>query len=394
MSKTVIVFSTYYNSPFGDDYLFSGISPQRFTSQKLCDYLWDDFKAITGSGNSSVGWNDVYGYFTDEVRDVVEQEVQKRMEKTQKELGCFINSHNEFNSYKDKDSNVIFSCIQKIRIAAKKNNDEESKKLLERDEYKKLIELLEKCRRDKKDYIIEVLKETDSLKLTNSIKGKNHQKTFSFGFPSGYGIDSDICKEIPWFYYRFSFYEIKASKENEEFCVYAVWPLDPQGAKDNTNGWMEALTDQFLTCNDNKDAENLYLVLHNKDIELNSTYKVLKIDKIGNTTRFLALFQHNDWVGDLLKEKKSLSNVKKDVEAHIYVRGVLFPLADMIKKGDVKSLKSKLNDVNIKNAIKNERIKEIVPLLEDDMSNNTANQDDMTIELINLLNKEIELVEK
>lgn len=392
MSKTVIVFSTYYNSPFGDNHLFSKISPSRFTSRKLCDFLWDDFKAITKYGNSSVGWKDVSDYLTDEMRNDMVQEAKRQIEKNNQELSCFINSHKEFNGYKDKAPNEIFSCIQKLKIAAKMNSDEESKKLLEKEDYKTLIDLVEKCRRDVNDYIIEILKETNSLKLTNSIKDKDTQKTFSFGFPSGYSIDSDICKSKPWLYFRFSFYEIKDSIDNEEIYIYAVWPLDPQGAKDNTDGWVEALTDQFLICNDNEDADSFYLILHNKDIESNSTFKVLKIDKIGSTTRFLALFQHSDWVGDLLEEKVNLNDVKNEVEAHIYERGVLFPLLDMIKEGDGKSLKTRLGEV--KDAIKDERIKEIVRLLEDDMSDNTPNQDDMTIELINLLNKQIKLVEK
>jgi hypothetical protein len=119
-----------------------------------------------------------------------------------------------------------------------------------------------------------------------------------------YIFNGDSKKREPWLTYRFSYYEL--NNNSNDVKVYAVWPLSEGLSPKDDDGnypWVDALSDQFLSKKlGNDDATDLYLILHDKDIE-RSIFKVI-IDDIWKNkyTRHVALFQHIDAIGAFLEK--------------------------------------------------------------------------------------------
>lgn len=146
---------------------------------------------------------------------------------------------------------------------------------------------------------------TDLLKYIVSCPNKDYEKIKSIKLD----IDCDLnTYEIGW---RFKLYKLKLP-EGCCFSVYAVWALN-ESVKHDEFKWYEALCKEIKN-QEGKGVEEIYLFLHDKDIE-SSTFKVRHYNKTNKDTTdncdfsFLedgaklnvALFQHNDKIGGILK---------------------------------------------------------------------------------------------
>lgn len=132
-------------------------------------------------------------------------------------------------------------------------------------------------------------------------------------------------KEDPWFEYRFSLFRIE--EESSENFVYAVWPLVTAAKK--SEEWYEALVDEIMSrhAKDNDPDLNIeiYLILHDKDINLSSPEKFIESHKEFSWKekikykRTIAIFQHvinaNPIYSDVIKNGSlSPDDIIKELE--------------------------------------------------------------------------------
>ena len=88
---------------------------------------------------------------------------------------------------------------------------------------------------------------------------KDNQQPFDIYNNEAIGNNEKKKKEN-WVWNRFSYYKLK-QEEPSDIAVYAVWALKKIAQQE---AWIEALTEQFH--NLNNDAEDIFLIIHNKDI--------------------------------------------------------------------------------------------------------------------------------
>lgn len=312
MSKTVIVFSTRFNSPHQKNCLFNEGSSSRdiFTSQELADYFWEDIKKDKDYLKSLL--TDEY-YVNQQKKDLVDF-----LKKYQNDFIEVI----KYNNIKTPFSIEDYTWIGDIFV--------------EDIDFPLKNELREK-------YIAfkESSDNTEFFETNNGLELCNNLRADPNAIQESFNLDPDKPSvNGPWLAYRFSYYKLDNS--DNDVSVYAVWPLlRPSPQIDGKYTWVEVLTNQFLT-KFNPYAEEIYLILHDKDIE-ESLFKVIIDDKFGKATRLVALFQHVDDMGFFLehpseKEPIEIKNYVKSIVIDARVRKWLFDAFDHIANDNIDQL--------------------------------------------------------
>ncbi len=383
MSKKVIVFSTYFNSPFRDDVLFNPKSSTPFpmSDKKLCDYFWNDIK---DNINAKDVLKELPSYIKNEGKDEIEGKIRPIINDAYKELEAFVSKYKEIID-KDLTSKKInkdneYKWIKTLKILMDLNKLEDSQL------YMDLFDKYKKC--DEESIKIDFMRTKGSQWIADNLKNEGQQEKFNV-----YLTKDRETPPAPWIYHRFSYYRL--NDFSDDVVVYAVWPIeegspvkDEENKKWLDNAWIDALSTQFLTLNE--DAEKLYLILHDKDIKCNEISGVLDYPRLDSqtTVRTIALFQHTGEFGEILKDAGQTSKDLLDyVESKLTTRGLLFDLYELAIKGNLSEIKVKiLSDDKFKN------ITNIISNL-DEKSLQEGKQDIEYLRLISILNDEIKNIE-
>lgn len=379
MSKNVIVFSTYFNCPFQKDSLFNLESSTSLpmTDKELCDFLWDDIKE---NPNAKSVLDELPLYLNDESKNEIEEEARQREGNVCKELGEFVNNNKEvldnvlekYNVIRDDNYNWI--KMLDLLMTAKKDEMKGSQVF---------IDLFAKGEKYKGNHKLEILKKKDSRWIARNLLNEGEQKKYNIYLQEGTTAD-----HAPWIHHRFSYYRL--NDFSDEVVVYAIWPIElSYPIIDKKNVWIDNLSKQFLSLNN--DVENLYFVLHDKDIKTNVISGTIDYPQLDNkAVRTVALFQHTGEFGQFLKDKDKTSvDVLKFVTLKLTTRGQVIELYEQTIKGDLstmKVIKDKLPDDKFKN------IKDIISRL-DENSLQEGKQDMEYYRLIAVLNDEIRKIE-
>jgi len=308
MSKNIILFSTYFNTPIREDYLFNSNSIESQVPRKvMAGYFWNLLKK---DGSERI-WSQVYSYLKEDARKELDIEVKhlyiEQKNASSSHLDCCIKKAQDTIS-KDfpltdfSDSNWLSDLI----MGMDENEDERKESSLYEElinSYYEYYELEQKWSAN--SFRLEVLKSKDISWLTENISNVEQQESYQIYFPKGINSEYETCKGKPWFYNRLSFYKLKGS--DDELSIYAIWPISTPSniEKDGTYSWIETLTNEILSNDINNQCENLYLVLHNKDIE-QIPFKIFDTEllKRGDIRRTVILFQHKEdnVIGHMLQQ--------------------------------------------------------------------------------------------
>ncbi len=371
MSKTVIVFSTRFIDPLFDDRLFSKGHYDRevFSSKKLADFFWDDIKKDTVFLESLLTTDN---YFVNEKK----QDLIQFLSKNQDSFKNLIKENNIQTSFSTEDftwTGDIFAEDIDLPLI-----EELSEKI---EAYYNSIEKTQ-------------IENEDSLTLCGRLKKDTNN------VQTPYNLDKEANTQLspgPWLHYRFSYYKLK-NKNSDDVAVYAVWPLYNISPLVNGNSpWVEALVDQFLNVL-NPGAEELFLILHDNDIEDHTPFKVIIDDKLGRTSRHVALFQHDsiDEIGSFLLKAPN-NSCPEDVRDYVEeifiearIRNWLFEAYDYITNDDIYKLWKaaanliKLNEKEFKD------IYEIADKIEGGTPTATKQHlDELKLNLISILNQKL-----
>ena len=366
MSKTVIVFSTHRISPLVKNGLFSNVEPKLFTSDILADYFWNRIKK-----------NDEY------LKSLLTS-------------GCFPTSERkELIDFLDNNKEELETSIKKIipTLSISKTDFKwigdiiaTAKHFTLRNELKQKYNAFKSSINNN----IDIIKRKRGLELCNDLEKNSKQ--------ASYDLDPyNPSVEGPWLYYRFCYYELN---NKPDISVYSVWPLhfnSPQ--QDGKYQWVVALTDQFLSDKlGNNDATELYLILHDNDIEDHTPFKVIIDDTIGKTARYVALFQHEnrDEIGEFLLNTSndcSPEHIKSYVEEQIMVARIrkwLCDAYDHIINNDVDKLWGAAAELIKLDNDKFKCIYEIADKIEGGTPTATKQHlDQLKLELLKILNEKL-----
>ena len=414
MRKTVIVFSTRYISPLVQEGLFSegnfNNEPKPFSSVLLANYFWDDIINFT-THNSDTEKEKVKkeNYFKTILNDQYFKK-NKLMELLSLGQGRrdFIQLVSKLAFYSkkcDENTNAINDLIRQYSpttIITKNNYDWVRELILDltpelQTEWKWLLELFQHWDRYYGTVKTKILTKNGQWVS----KRLNNEATLNQKPPQNLD-NGNIEKPGPWLAYRFSYYQHNMS--DECVAVYAVWPLNYPSEKneDGKYQWIEALTDQFLRIN--PDVEDLYLVLHDEDIE-QTIFKVLDEDKgevkIDSTTtvtakRHIALFQHVDRMGTFLKnppidiDSKGILDFVKQMLIHERQRILLCNAYDYFENNDIDQLSKSTDELFSLDSNNYNDIHTTVS----ELKNDSSKSDDVLVELkkklITLLNQRLQ----
>lgn len=321
--KTVIVFSTYYNSPIGEaigeDWLFNAKSTESMpmTGSLLCNHLWESIVNDKNNGPDllKIIWDQ---YLIDESKN----ELAERIEELQKNY--LTQLHKNIKDYiKDKPSVASYfqGDLEEIDFASyplwKAKKISESCK--DKETSQSFEEILHEYKVNSSNAPIEVLKKQSGSWVSQHLRKEGQQDAYEIKFPSNFNPSSRELADKPLMSYRFSYYRLRGCSDDNTM-VYAIWPLDTPA--DDAEWWINALSEQF-----SKDTEQLYLILHAKDIDPRIVFDVAPPDKYGNTNRYVALFQHSGHIGDFLKKEHSIKEVYDfvvdNVRNYYYLREAL-----------------------------------------------------------------------
>lgn len=340
MSKLVIVFSTYYNAPFGEgDYLFSDERTEivPFTSQDLCDYFWSKNKDLLSGYIAS----DPEQYLSEKSLTDINDEIVKIIKDCQTELSKYLEGNKDLlTNYLKENESIIkdynggdslefttdgFDWINTLLMLIEGN-------ILKYDNMGVIKEMQSRLDSipDFNNAFIEFLKSKDGFWLSQNLSNSGDQNPLDMSIAQG------MCfNKGPWLYRRFSYYKYDVKDDSNDVSVYAVWPLGNVSLDDNGKKvWIEALTEQFLSLGENADVQTLYLILHDKDIEKETPFTIYSIDEVNKPSnssekvyRCVALFQHVDRIGKFLMNKKlekdgknkSLEDIKQFISKEVSV---------------------------------------------------------------------------
>ena len=336
MSKIVIVFSTYYNSPVSEEYLFSKetTTPGRFSSKQLCDYFWKQVDLKTIAEHRS-------DYLSKMALTELQTKIKELKEVRKTELKDYLNKNKDaIDNYLKKNANTLalstddFDWIAELSFI---DPNAENNVIIHG-----LIDKYDEFNKNDTETCIDVIKNHfDGVWLSKNLKDTGSQTPLDTVLASGVTFGENR----PWLHYRFSYYKFnKLEGEPDDVSVYAVWPLQNPSPDDNgKKSWIEALTDQFLSLEENADVEVLYLILHDKDIE-STPFKIFLVDEVMNkqsqkVSRYVALFQHTDEIGKFLGSRKlddkvkSLEDIKQIVSKQVSIDHFAKQIAEKVNIG-------------------------------------------------------------
>lgn len=296
MSKTVIVFSTRYIHPLVKNGIFSEGHYHRkpFKSNKLANFFWDRIevqrkKAIL----NEMVFTEKY-FKIEKLKELPEAiELLSCLNDNKEYINTYIQTHKLDISYDTDGFEWITVLLKQMRTDD--SSDQTIKESLS-EKFKKY----KNCLLQDDEHL---------LWICENLRDDIEQEPFSI-------FNGDSNRREPWVAYRFSYYELQ--NNTNDVKVYAVWPLSVPNSKDDDGNyqWVDALSKQFLSKElGNDDATDLYLILHDKDIE-RSIFKVIIDDMTDNASRHVALFQHIDAIGAFLEKTNTdcVESIKKFVE--------------------------------------------------------------------------------
>jgi len=348
--KTVIVFSTYYNSPIWEDRLFSlkTAKPMPMTGNLLCNFFWKSIISDKNNGEELIRkvWN---LYLTEKGKIELEKEINDRKSRQLSKLIEFINKNPKVKErLNDKVEDMDFDNYLLYK-AGKISKDFE----YELELYQNAIN----------NAPLEVLKEKDGAWVSMHLKNEGQQDAYEMKFPSNFNPSSSELKNKPLLSYRFSYYKLIEESETE---VYAVWPLDTPA--NDENEWIEALSEQF-----GKNANHLYLILHAKDVNPDIVFKVIPLEKYDDADRFVALFQHSGAIGAFLRGEHSIDEICEFVENSVKNYYYIMEASKLLAKEDF----DKLEEICSILPDKYKELKDTAERLKDDATKDAVKDEDI-----------------
>jgi len=352
MSKTVILFTTYFITPNKKSGLFgeNAVDEQKLiTGEKLQNFFWDRLKE-----NKTYQEN----YLANYIKNPASIRVN--------------------NNSTDEDG--ISNLLKKHGIDVK---DPEAGKKLQRaliqenkpDEALGVTEELEKFYKQCSEVSLE---DKDFNWLVEEINPNKAQEPFD--------IYIERPPEAPWLYNRLCYYKLK-DVDRDDTSVYAIWALNSPAEQ---NEWIEALTDQVI--NLDKDVEEIILVLHNKDIG-NSGFKVVESSKsleyknVSNNKilRSVVVFAHVDEVGRMLDDNsRATAKEMYDFLASQIDVDMKFSLVHTLANGE-DLLEKELNELEITEPELREKREHLKLLMQDLKKESSAKKKYELIYEINML---------
>lgn len=344
--KTVIVFSTYYNSPIGEaigeDWLFNAKSAESMPmfGPLLCNHLWENIVNDKNNGPELLRkiWNQ---YLIDEGKNELTGRIEELQQNNLNQLHEYIKNNPNVASHLQGDLKEIDFASYPLWKAKKISESCKNKETVQ-----SFDEILHEYKVNTSNAPIEVLKKQTGVWVSQHLKKEGQQDAYEIKFPSNYNPSSSELADKPLMSYRFSYYRLRGCSDDNTM-VYAVWPLDTP-AEDGKE-WINALSEQF-----GKDAMQFYLVLHAKDIDPTIVFDVVKPDKYCEVDRFIALFQHAGHIGDFLKREHSIKEVHDFIEDNVRNYYYLKEALIFLKHYDFDNMKSACSNLlgnydNIKN---------------------------------------------
>lgn len=98
--------------------------------------------------------------------------------------------------------------------------------------------------------------------------------------------------------------------------AYALWPLEKYCNKENWEKWYDAITEEILSLEENKNCKEIYLALHNRDLFPQHDYDFLPdpAKRDDGIVRKVLVFQHaNDKAHAILNKKGSANEIVESV---------------------------------------------------------------------------------
>lgn len=320
MSKTAILFTTYYISPVKE-----GV----FSKEAV-----GDSHVLTGEKIIGLLWK----------RLVEDKEYQKNHL-----LSCIKNPESISKPPVDPrlENPVIKELLAKYNIIPSSDSDWTNlllEKMLDENESEERV-----CEASS------ILSSSVSLDPIISLENKNFPWLLENILPdkeqAPFSIyNSENFRPGQWLYDRFCYYELKQTNQ-ADVSVYAIWALKPSV---NEAEWIEALTEQVLQLS--TDTQELFLVLHNKDIG-DSTFKVIEsantiyiksreLTKNRRLTRTVAVFAHVDEIGRLLERKGTTpQDIRNLLIDKCLGREKLLSLEQNLTLGHFESAKKDIDDL-------------------------------------------------
>lgn len=301
MSKTVILFTTYYITPdyLGENGLFcrESIEESFLNASSTLKFFWERLQKDTNYIN--------------------------------KYLPACLNNPEEISYDPRLNDSLIQSCLQKCGLNPKDEPDWVEKlndyvwsdeSPFSGDEATSISDILNKD--------IEASLNGKSIEwLLENLNSSPDQEIFYI-----YTNSKDL--KNAWLRARFSYYSLTITNKAET-SIYAMWPLSQASNQDE---WIGVLTDQILETD--PDVESIFLILHNKDIG-DYSFKVIESEKElslkgRNRKRTVAVFAHSgDDIGRLLKRKDATANdVFRIVTDKCLGRDSLLSIVNNVTHGD------------------------------------------------------------
>lgn len=315
MSKTVILFTTYYITPVKEDCVFNekSVKTHILTGQRIREVFWNMLKDDS-----------------DYLQNHLVRSISNPEEITIVPVDSRLNNPEVTRLLEKYSINPESNKDWPNAIQLKMLSDpEEAQNVLSVGEILNVV--MEKPRVS--------LQEKDPSWLIDNLSGDQLPFAIynSSSFPHG-----------PWLRNRFSYYEL-ASCDRPDTSIYAIWAVQP--SVDQTE-WIDALTEQVIELNN--DVDEVFLILHNKDIGDSTFHVIESANNISsgskNIRRTVAVFAHVDEIGRLLaKEDASATSIYKFLCDKCLGREILLSIAQKITLGDFLAASS---DIDILKTIK------------------------------------------
>lgn len=326
MSKTVIVFTTYYITPVKEDCVFNNKAVEKhvLTNEKIRKVFWDLLLADTD-------------YLQNELINVVSDS---------EEIATFADDKRLGNSEVQR---LLLKYSINPELDSDWSNTIQLKMLDDEEESSKIETIGEILNVQYSKKPVVSLSGKDSAWLMKHLKDDVPQKPFAIYNPGNY-------KEGPWLKNRFSYYKLLDSTRptasggtdtKNDTTIWAIWALHPNSVDEQT--WLQALSEQVVELND--DVEDIFLILHNKDIG-DSTFYVIesaKNVKINNKEllRTVAVFAHVDDIGRLLaSEDVTVADIYDYIRDKCLGRDILHSISQRITEGDLQSAKTEIDSLS------------------------------------------------
>lgn len=177
---------------------------------------------------------------------------------------------------------------------------------------------------------------------------------------------------------RIAFKIFSCPTNDDSNGAYALWPLE-QYCEDREE-WYDAITEEILSLDENKNCGEIYFALHNRDLFDKHEYEVLPdpAKRDDEIVRKVLVFQHiNDKAHAILNSKGAAKDIVKSVKD-------LFPKDEEVSQLiNMELVFEELSDALISRPIQEESLKKLVEKLK---QNNEEQFKDLGVKVEQLIN--------